>query len=690
MSVRSNMPPAWDLTVTAADILEYDAVWTQEDRAFLSDFVSRWQRTASIGKKWLVMSWSKWSDFVRYSAFSAQKQKIHDAAQVAMQALAALPSVRTEKQSAKVQVWAKLNRVFEGADKASQLAACAKAVAVTYRPNEVVFLQGQHGERFYVVVEGEISLYAEDDKNREQEALREFHRDADGFQDQNFLKETAPVLEGAPCNEEEDAHVIPAAAQKYLSEEMKGRSRGNTHSLLGRHFHTVVFGNGFGELALFDETSTRSCSAVASKPTVLFELERSAYQETIRAYHMRNFGTTAKVVFLQNNRLFSEWRGSMITRLAFSLQERSIPRGAKILRQGHEAKELLFIKQGEVKMVMRKKPDELYELHPSKQPPRNLGSDGRPQNLDVEVALLSANDCVVEPSLLDERLKDHYQVNYGFSLVANSTVQLYWLKRSDFHVLIKGGKGNETLAALREVIQARMELQQQRITKFAQRYVEGDGAGVGRAGRRRNTILQIPSAGNSSDKLPKIQKQHKTVAVNVAIPDARIGQNKFQGLLPEQTISRHARGAEGAEGVWEEGAARYDSGDGSRDGGGGSMGDMAGHRVRRRSVAGLGQAVIDNSGYRPSSLATAATSEPVLSPQQHGRKNSLVGLSAPSFVETKQQAKKPFNPAAVYAVGVAVYGPAWWHLFLESAVCTTVSSLAALLFHMLPMPPAHR
>ena len=84
-----------------------------------------------------------------------------------------------------------------------------------------------------------------------------------------------------------------AAARKAKDDE--DRAGGGN---LGRHFHTLAKG-GFGEVAMYDCTATRSCSSVVGSEAVIAVVGQVLYDSCLSDYHRSRYEVEKKLAFLR-------------------------------------------------------------------------------------------------------------------------------------------------------------------------------------------------------------------------------------------------------------------------------------------------------------------------------------------------------------------------------------------------------
>jgi CRP-like cAMP-binding protein len=145
---------------------------------------------------------------------------------------------------------------------------------VDYMPTlgkSILFLQGDFGNVYYMVAYGAVSLYFEDNKDKEMQMGRDLGR---------YRSQQLPA----------DAEITDAILQQ-----------------MGKHLVTLPQGSGFGEFAILSTTQKlRSASAVAvAGDSVLMILHASTYEHVLKKFHFRQKALSSAIKLLQELPLFN-------------------------------------------------------------------------------------------------------------------------------------------------------------------------------------------------------------------------------------------------------------------------------------------------------------------------------------------------------------------------------------------------
>jgi len=191
---------------------------------------------------------------------------------------------------------------------------CQHARLLTLPDYSILFLQGQTGHDFYIVVSGAVKLYCYATK------------EGDEF----------PLLEklGKRAN------------------QIQGLSAKSYYQYLGKHVYTSQEGSGFGEVSLHTE-KPRDSTAVCDGRVELMIVPKSIYLRTVSAnnFELRQ-ETKEKHEFLSGLSIISDWPPSKIHRFAYKMQRREYPRRSVIASIGDEVGDVYLICSGEVSITV--------------------------------------------------------------------------------------------------------------------------------------------------------------------------------------------------------------------------------------------------------------------------------------------------------------------------------------------------
>ena len=180
--------------------------------------------------------------------------------------------------------------------------------------NNVLFLQEDKGDCFYIIIEGSISLYLQDSP-----------------------KETLRVRLSRDSN----------------PKDFEGTNWSSKGSGLGKKLKELPSGIAFGELGLLhDEHQFRSCSAICgSDACQLCVVDLELYNRTLRTYHQMNENKDVAYNILSESPSFKKWVPEVRQQLAEIAEKRKYRGGSYLCRKGDEVDFIFIVCEGEVAFV---------------------------------------------------------------------------------------------------------------------------------------------------------------------------------------------------------------------------------------------------------------------------------------------------------------------------------------------------
>jgi len=181
----------------------------------------------------------------------------------------------------------------------------SQMISKTYKPKELLFLQGQKGHHYWIIIQGQVKIYIEDNKHDEQVKLHNYTNQGTEW-----------------CNN------VLECDPNWLGREV---ARMN--------------GGGFGELALFEGTGLRNASAATSgeEKIEMIGLPKHIYLRTISYMHREAFVTKRKINFLKQLPLFQTWSQRRVVDTAYSMERVHFSKGSVLVEQNSEPGCLFFI-----------------------------------------------------------------------------------------------------------------------------------------------------------------------------------------------------------------------------------------------------------------------------------------------------------------------------------------------------------
>lgn len=264
------------------------------------------------------------------------------------------PHHRMQSDCETIEAWAKevYRGIFCSLTPSELRVFSSKVKLIEIRENEVLFLQGETGTQFYILLEGKVSIYSSDDTSKVGINL---HR-AKEVNGKEFLAEL--------LNDKPDA--------------------------LGRMTNTIWPDSGeFGEVALFSPDKTRTATAVAEPieanlstlPTCLLVLDAQAYSQSLSKHHSEAFYRRQKIQLIQSIECFKGLSYRRVVDLAFCLQKRLLSRNTVL-----SDSECIVALRGSFKLVSSRRRRILRKKNST---PAHSYNTSRNGNLDEEDSIAS-------------------------------------------------------------------------------------------------------------------------------------------------------------------------------------------------------------------------------------------------------------------------------------------------------------
>ena len=191
-----------------------------------------------------------------------------------------------------------------------------------YDENHVLFLQGQKGDTFWIILRGQVKIFVEDDKHSEQVKIQN----------------------------------MKAQGQEWCNNVMTEDA-----DWLGREV-TRINGGGFGELALFEGDGLRNASAATGKATDVILIPKVVYLRTLAYLHREAFITKRKITYLQQLPLFETWSKRRVINTAYTMERYHYSKGSVLADQNCHPDALMFIVVGEVRLIRMMDSEDVVDL----------------------------------------------------------------------------------------------------------------------------------------------------------------------------------------------------------------------------------------------------------------------------------------------------------------------------------------
>ena len=475
--------------------------WAGDEQDFLRLFLRRWENMCADQSHCLLMrALSAWQAMVKAEKMAEREARLTALRVRCRETLLALDTAPTDAEEGlprqavlDLLEWTHSTGVFKGlADEHLEQIAHALRLRIL-APREVVFLQGQSGDDYYVVFDGAIDLF-------------------DNFDNQSALL--------SACQADGPSRL--SARVREHDEE------GTLHQILGTCIHTLSRSAGFGEVALLSPGGVRACSAVAaSQGAALAVVPRAVYNVALLALHQKKMSIAAKATFLRGLPMFKNWRSDQLAQLSYSLKSVSFAKGEHVMREHHDARFMLFIEEGEAHVTQAPLPRHRQSLGgragatvglpagsgacavamAAAAPAAAVGTAGeRPPSASQEVehisstgkssvtarrpsfsaekfkskaasqpvitATIGAKDFVGAESLLADWDPDEWGGGarlgvFQYGVVVAKTLRAFKLVATDFHILLKGATGKDTMDRIASIVRARGDLRKSKVEAAA-------------------------------------------------------------------------------------------------------------------------------------------------------------------------------------------------------------------------------
>lgn len=217
-----------------------------------------------------------------------------------------------EKEVIRRFIVANLNCIPKTINMSEMDALCNELDFVRHIGRQILFLQGDFGNVYYMIAKGTVGLYLEPSKDREMTIARQFGN-----------------LRGQPYN----------GTNLELEK-------------LGINILNLPAGSGFGEYAILASTNKiRSCACVAMDPdSMLLIMHAETYNKVLRQHHYRQKQLSSATALLQELPLFRDYNYSRIASIAYTMKSQTYSTGSTIVSFGQVINNVLLVASGQVKV----------------------------------------------------------------------------------------------------------------------------------------------------------------------------------------------------------------------------------------------------------------------------------------------------------------------------------------------------
>ena len=416
---------------------------------------------------------------------AAKMKHVHNESRRVLQQSTGHGQRRSEAAVKVIMDWMVTSKIFPADIPPAMLKTiCMGMENKNLKKNEVLFLQGDPGDRFYIIMEGKVQLAIQD--NKEEEVRLRIKRDAD-----------------------------PEALNRQDWASSNGGGIGKFLKILNQ-------GIAFGELSLMDETARTTSCICCSDEAQLCVIDQALYNRTLRNFHKTR--ATTKDLF---NRLsgwptFKKWVPELRQNLADSGVMRTFNRGMIICHKGAPLEYLYVVVDGTVTAM-----GDISDRHKKKKHKKKKNPSGRRNSAMEgginETVTINANtgeresfentskrnkagDYAVLSTVTDGSLLGDVEAFLGLKkhcvdqVVSSALCNVYEVKVDDFMSLVKFSK---------PVMQDMKETAIQRMEWHVHRWKTERGI----RRKKMKLLAQIETAKQSSLSLPTITNSSAEMSI---------------------------------------------------------------------------------------------------------------------------------------------------------------------------------
>jgi CRP-like cAMP-binding protein len=387
----------------------------------------------------------------------------------------------------------------------------------------IIFLQGDFGNVYYMVANGNVGLFLEPSKDREMAIAREF---------------------GA------------MRAHPFLGtdEDLKR---------LGNNILTLPAGAGFGEYAILASTNKiRSCAAVSlTEDTILMIMHAETYNAVLRQHHYRQKQLSSATSLLQELPLFKGHHYSKIASMAYTMRSQSYSSGTVIAKYGEVINNVLLVASGQVKVFAppdqqqsqshSHSPQSLHHAQPEKHKPATLFNEKRFPKLAV--AMLGRGQIIGDIEISMKGIRT-FQMTYE---TCSATTEILEMPVTTFKEAILSNLEIRQSALYKSIEDINEEKEQRRVGRLTRAYdavkkmMEGNSA----ENKIKEELLSvlptiIDNSGSSSATSggggvisPQSSSKSRKKSIFSAVPAKLLEENSLS-LMPGSVVDRGNGGSD--------------------------------------------------------------------------------------------------------------------------------------------------
>ena len=264
----------------------------------------------------------------------------------------------------------------------SKLSSAKRCHLKTYPKNDVVFLQGDEPDAYYVVIRGAVSIYALD-------------TNAVKTKDCDDLVAT-----------ENGRSRYGVFLLQLLPGECFGELSFNENGVHSRRNASVISDGCHGQ-ARITNSSPVFPGREASDLCILLLVDAAVYMSEVFSRHSSKHQTKDKISLLKESSLFKHWSMSQLVKMAYAMKKKQYGKGSEVIRQGKRMEYVWMIKEGAVRVSHVVNTNKGGKHSTRKSIPvlvdePDATSESR---LKVDIADLGINDCIGLVESVDDTVK---------------------------------------------------------------------------------------------------------------------------------------------------------------------------------------------------------------------------------------------------------------------------------------------
>ncbi|WAQ93692.1 hypothetical protein MAR_006163 [Mya arenaria] len=266
-------------------------------------------------------------------------------------------------------------------DKGSVVELLQSARLERRQPDECVIRQGDVGDTFYIILNGNVSIYV--DLKKDEKALKSLSDDNPQFPlpppgrrfsmstvisehegGEDLITDRQEVPRGPRSTSSRrsrkgSVHFTPKSSEgrRHGSHGRERRGGGDTdrkderrgRRKYGMPVNTLGRYQNFGELALLYPNRQRNASVIVEEPTELLVITYDIFQRTLQTNLERDLDE--KRLFIQTHPFFSRWTFHLQRQLQWSLVRSTHSIGDIVIRQGDPVSGLTFLVSGRARLA---------------------------------------------------------------------------------------------------------------------------------------------------------------------------------------------------------------------------------------------------------------------------------------------------------------------------------------------------